>query len=235
MTEETVVDDLPEDAVSDAVVEQVDDRLDRKTVSKIVERERQKAYEKARREAMEEQQSQQQQVAPQLGGMQISPEQMQAQMQAMMAQQLPQHLEKHIQGIQTQHMVDSFATKMQAAEARHPGLSEKLGKLESYDGIAPIIQMANNLENTGDIMADLMSNPGKMGSVLSLFQGGLKNQAMQMMSELSNSIKTNVDAAAKEKQANDPMAQLKSSALTTGSDDKDMSVNDLRKMFSQRR
>ena len=239
MTEDIKVDDLPEDAVSvDVPVEEMeDDRLDRKTVSKIVERERQKAYEKARREAMNELQSQQaspeMQQAPQLGGMQIS----QDDLNAMIAKALPHHLQEHIQGIQTQHMVDSFTSKMQAAESRHPGLNEKLNKIEDYRGIAPLIQMANGLDNAGDVMADLLENPGKMGSILALAQAGQNQYAMHVMHELSNSIKVNQDAAANEKQALDPLKQLKSSSMTTGSDDGEhnMSVRDIQKLLSQRR
>jgi hypothetical protein len=244
MTEEKV-DDLPEDVdVSDAVEEKADDRLDRKTVSKIVERERQKAYEKARREAMMEQQAMQEGQAqaqpqatqsPNLGGMNVSPEQLQSMIAQQVSQNLPQHLQEHIQGIQTQHLVNSFTEKMQAAEARHPGLNDKLNKIEDYSGITPIIQMANNMENTGDIMAELLNNPGKMGSILSLTQAGQRQYAQQMMHDLSNSIKVNQEAVAKEKQAQDPIAQLKSSSMTTGMDDKDLSVMDLRKMLSQRR
>lgn len=241
MTEDLKVDDLPEDAESiEAPVEEVDDRLDRKTVSKIVERERQKAYEKARREAMLEQQAMQQQqqqgqqpVNPQLGGMQAPAMDIDAEI----ARRLPQHLQEHIQGIQNQHLVDSFTNKMQAAESRHPGLNEKLNKIESYQGMIPIVQMANNLENTGDIMADLMSNPAKMGSILALAQAGQNQAAMQVMRDLSNSIKVNEDAMAKEKQAQDPMTQLKSSSMTTGSDNSEhsMSVKDIQRMLSARR
>lgn len=240
MTEEIKVDDLPEDAVGqlDEAPVMDDDRLDRKTVSKIVERERQKAYEKAKREAMMEQQQAMQQQAPQaaptqapnLGGMQVSQEQL----DAMIAQRLPQHLQEHIQGMQTKHLVDSFTNKMDAAESRHPGLAAKLSDIEDYRGIAPVIEMANNMENTADIMAELMEHPSKMGSILALNQAGQRKSAMKMMQDLSNSIKVNTTAMAQEKEAQDPMAQLKSSA-STGMDSNNLSVKDLQKMLSGRR
>ena len=54
--------------------------------------------------------------------------------------------------------------------------------------------------------------------------------AKRAMMELSNSIKTNQDALAQEKQAQDPMSQLKPST-SAGMDNSAMSVSDFRKMF----
>jgi len=56
------------------------------------------------------------------------------------------------------------------------------------------------------------------------------NMARQQMGELSKSIKTNQDAVAQDKQAQDPMAQLKPSS-SAGMDNGNMSVQDFRKMF----
>lgn len=209
-----------------------DDMLHKEVVSKIVERERQKAFEKGKQEALMELQQQQapqeQQVAQQpqsIGGMQqMSP----ADIERLIAEKAPQVLQAHVANLKNEHMVNSFVAKMQAAEAKHPGLEAKLNDLD-YESMAPLIEMANNMENTGDIMKELLDNPMKMGNLMTLMYAQPK-MAQRAMMDLSNSIKTNQDALAQEKQAQDPMSQLKPSS-SAGIDNSTMSVSDFRKMF----
>ena len=211
--------------------------LPKETAQKIIARERQKAYEKGRRELMEElqaQQGDQQQQAPQqqyqqqsMGGMpQMSQEDIQRQIQ----QQIPQALQDHVQQFQMQQTVDSFVNKMQAAEQKYPGLESKLNELDYNDPkMLQLVQAANSLENTGEIMHELVNNPMKMGNLLTL----AKDQprlAMQALQSLSNSIKQNQVAIDENQSVNDPMSQLKSSP-NAGADKGDMSVSDFRKMF----
>ena len=212
--------------------------LHKSTVSKIVERERLKAFEKGKQEALmqlqqEQQQMQQPEAAPQqapqqpgqLGGMQ---QMTQADIQRMIAEQAPQALQEHMHNLKNEHTINSFVQKMQAAEARHPGLEAKLNDLD-YSTMAPIVEMANNMENTADIMKELVDNPMKMGNLLQLMHSQPR-MAQKAMMELSGSIKTNQDAIAQEKQAQDPMSQLKPSS-SAGMDNSAMSVTDFRKMF----
>lgn len=212
------------------------DVLTRDVVSKIVDRERKKAFEKGREEAMSELQAQQpqqgqapveqiQQGQQSLGGMQqMSPQDI----QKMIAEHAPQALQDHIAQQRQDHTVNSFVSKMQAAEAKHPGLEAKLNDLD-YSSLSPLIYMANDMENTGDIMKELVDNPEKMSSLIILSHTQPKLAQRKMM-DLSNSIKTNQEALAQEKQAQDPMSQLKPSS-SAGMDNGNMSVTDFRKMF----
>ncbi len=212
------------------------DVLTRDVVSKIVDRERQKAFQKGRNEAMAELQAQQQapvQAAPEqiqqgqtsMGGMQqMSPQDI----QRMISEQAPQLLQEHMQQQRTQQTIDSFVSKMQAAEAKYPGLETKLNDLD-YSTLAPIVQMANDMENTGEIMKELIDNPEKMSNLILLSYTQPK-LAQKKMADLSNSIKTNQDALTQDAQARDPMSQLKPSS-SAGMDNGDMSVTDFRKMF----
>jgi len=218
--------------------------LSRDIVSKIVERERNKAYEKGKQEALmqlqEQQLSQQQEQAPQqqaqpmtqgqsLGGM---PQMSQADIERLIAEKAPQllheQLQKQLHQQRTQQTVDSFVAKMQAAEAKYPGLEAKLNDLD-YSTLAPVVQMANELENTGDIMKELVDNPEKMSSIILLSYTQPKLAQKKLM-DLSNSIKTNQQALAEEEQARDPMSQLKPST-SAGVNDSAMSTTDFRKMF----
>ncbi len=214
--------------------EPASDMLDKSTVSKIVERERLKAFAKGKQEALMELQQQQQESAPapqqaaapqQLGGMQ---QMSAADIERMIAERAPQLLQDHVNQVRNQQTVESFVAKMQAAEAKYPGLEAKLNEID-YSSMAPLISLANDMENTGDIMKELLDNPMKMGNLLTL-QYTQPAMAKRAMAELSNSIKTNQDALAQEKQAQDPMSQLKPST-SAGMDNSAMSVREFQKMF----
>ncbi len=222
--------------------------FNRRQLSDVAKRERLKGIEQGKRQAMQELQQQQQaqqpgaDVAPQvqqqptpqaqpnsLGGMQqMSPDQI----RQMIAQEAPRALQEHANAMQQKQLVDSFVAKMQAAETKYPGLESKLNELD-YSTIAPLIKMANEMENTGDIMNELIENPMKMGNLVSLLYTQPKMAAKAIQS-LSNSIKTNVDAEAAEKSVQQPYGQVKSS-LSSGKDDGDMSVSDFRAMFKSSR
>lgn len=230
--ENVQTEDIPVDNESVAVSEEM---LPKSVVSKIVERERLKATEQERKRLMEQMQNQQpapehpaqqpqgQQVG--LGGMsQLS----QDDIQRLIAEHAPQALMQHVNQLKVQHTVDTFVNKMNAAEQKYPGLQEKLGELD-YDGMAPIIEMANSMENTADIMKELVDNPMKMGNLMALMYSQPK-MAKKAMMDLSSSIKTNQQALEEEKQARDPMSSLKPSTKA-GIDNGEMSVSDFRKMF----
>jgi hypothetical protein len=214
--------------------------LAREVVSKIVERERRKAYEKGQKDALMQSQQEQLQQAQQpaqsapamqqqgqvsLGGMQqMSP----ADIERMIAEKAPQLLHQHVQQLKNEHTINSFVNKMQAAEQKYPGLESKLNELD-YTSMAPLVRLANDMENTGDIMKELVDNPMKLANMMALaqMQPGI---AKRQMMELSNSIKTNQDALAQEKEAKNPMSQLKPSS-SAGMDNGTMSVSDFRKIF----
>lgn len=235
---DTEIQDSPVDAVvSEGVAKDNNPAkaFDNETVQKIVARERQKAYEKGKQEALmqleqpaqpEAQQAPQQAQAPSsLGGMQqMSPDDI----QRLIAEQMPQHLQNHINEMQTKQTVDSFVNKMQAAESRYPGLEAKLGELD-YTTLSPVIKLANDMENTADIMAELMEHPMKMGNLTTLMytQPKLAQKAMQ---DLSNSIKQNQAALQAHESVNEPIGQMKPSAKA-GMDDGNFTVSDYRKMF----
>lgn len=228
-----------EPVVSDGVA---DDVLDKATVSKIVARERQKAYEKGKQEALMSQEQQQQpaqQQAPQpamqtFGGMQQAPQQSPEDIQRMIAEHVPQYLQQQAAEYQQKQFADGFVAKMQAAEQQFPGLEQKLNDIDfSSPATLKLVQMANNMDNTGEIMNELLDNPEKMGTLLNLVHEQPK-LAMNRLASLSNSIKTNRQAIEQEQSAQDPIGQLKSS-VNAGVDEHNLSVKDLKKLVSQRR
>ena len=214
----------------------VDDKLDKATVSKIVARERTKAYEKAKQELrMEQEQLMQQNQQPQqaqaqgtFGGMPQAPSA--EDIQRMIAEHVPQYLQAQADEFKNKQFADGFVSKMQAAEQQYPGLEAKLNDLNwNAPNTLALAQLVNNLENSGDIMNELVENPEKLGSLLTLIHEQPK-LAQQKLASLSNSIKTNQTALAQEKSAQSPIGQMKSS-VNAGVDDHNLSVKDLRKMF----
>ncbi len=236
--ETDVQDEQPVDqAINDGVAEPETETLDKATVSKIVARERAKAYEKGKQEALMQQQDQQQQApqeqqaAPQtFGGMQQAPQVAPEDIQRMIAEQLQSHAEDY----KNKQFVSSFLDKMQAAEKQYPGLEKKLDEIDfNKPATMALVQMANNLDNTGDIMNELVENPEKMGILLNLINEQPK-LAQQRLASIGNSIKTNREALEQEQSANEPIGQLKSS-VNAGVDDHNLSVKDLKKLLMQRR
>lgn len=226
--------------------------FDNETVQKVVARERMKAYEKGKRDKEMElqqqqeamQQQQQQPVANQMpqsfGGIpQMSPEQLEQMIaekaQQHLQEQIPQYLQGQMQQHQNQQMVDSFVSKMSAAEQKYPGIEAKLSKLDyGKQGTLALIQMANNLENTGDIMQELLvTNPMKFGQIVNLIYEQ-PELAQEQLASLSNSIKQNQDALAQHEPANNPLGQMKPSTIA-GMDNGNMSVSDFSNYFRNKR
>lgn len=250
MTEELQTELEAAEAPREEASANVDDEMQKPIYNKVqmsdvVKREKQKAFERGKREAlMELQQQQQAQLQPEqqqmqapqmqpvmqqamqgqsLGGMQqMSP----ADIERMIAEKAPQVLQNHVNELRTRELVNSFTSKMQAAETKYPGLSDKLNDLD-YSSMAPVVELANRMENTADIMHELVNHPMKMGNILTLMYTQPK-LAERAMGELSASIKQNEQAKAEEAQARDPMSQLKPS-MNAGLDNGNMSVSDIRK------
>lgn len=238
----------PEEVSVDVKKDDEDDQkpiFNKYQVRDAVKREQKKAYERGKREALMELQQQQQQAtqaqqppaaqaanmipsqAPQqassLGGIQqMSPDDI----RKMISEEAPRALQEHANALQQKQIVDSFVSKMQAAEAKYPGLEQKLNELD-YSTIAPLIKMANEMENTGDIMNELIENPMKMGNLVSLLytQPKLAAKAIQ---NLSSSIKSNADAATQEKSVKEPFSQFKPSN-NASKDDGNLTTADYRK------
>lgn len=214
-------------------------------VKKVVEREKAKAFERGKREALMELQNQEG-VVPQgdappqqagqsvgLGGMKQLSE---ADIEKMIAERAPQALQNHVQKLQQEQMVNTFVQKMQLAEQEHPGLEQELNNLNYNDPrMHSFIAMANQMENTGDIMKEVLDNPTKMEALLNMAHNQ-PYQAQKALKSLSDSIKTNKLGKAEEVKARDPMSQIKSST-TSGNKElsqHDMSQEDLRKLLVKR-
>lgn len=222
----------------------------KRQMSDVVEREKRKAhdrgYERAKKEFLMQMQQEQQPVAQQAPQQSPVPQQMpqggmggmsqmsQSDIEKLIAERAPQAFQQHLHQMHQEHTVNTFVGKMQQAESKHPGLEKRLNDLTYTPNMVKVIEMANGLDNTADVIKDLLDNPQKLSNVLTMVKEDQPAMARHMMMELGNSIKMNQDALAQEKQARDPLSQLKPST-SSGMDDNDMSVSDLRAMLKSKR
>lgn len=217
-----------------------------KLVGKLKSDERQKAYDKARREIMAELENQQvsppqnQQAQPMgnMGGMpqlnadqvrQMIAEETSKQNQVMREQYQQQQLQDHMNKI-----ASSFIQKMESGKAKHPDFEAKIAEL-NLPSLPEIVELAEGVDNTADVMMDLANNPHKIGNMLMTFSRN-KNLARKSMADLSASIKNN-EAAKNIKMPGDPLQKIQSSANANSNlgDGLDVSVADLQKFFSKGR
>lgn len=241
MTDEIeIAEQLP---VEDAAV--IDDDIQKpvfnqRQMQDVVKREQRKAFERGKREAMmelEQQQQQAQQVQqpteqPQnIGGIaQLTQEDI----SRMIAEQAPQALSRHVQEMQHSNLVNSFVSKMQAAEQKYPGLEADLNSLNYEDPrLTSFIKLANELENTGDIMKEVLDNPTKLETLMNLSYNQ-PHLARKSLNALNDSIKVN-QKAEQATQARDPMSKVNSSIGAGMADSQNLSVKDLQRILSQRR
>ena len=126
---------------------------------------------------------------------------------------------------QAQQIAQQFLGKLTAAKDKYPDFEETLASLEVHK-FPEVVQLANNFDNTTDIMYELAKNPSKAVILKQCAQINL-NLATVELRRLSDSIKQNQTA----KQA--PSAQAPLSQLTrsvTKTDNAPITVSDYRKL-----
>jgi hypothetical protein len=114
-----------------------------------------------------------------------------------------------------------FDNKMQAGKNKYQDFDEVVGDL-NYSTMLPIVQWANAMDNTADIMYDIAKNPAKLSNVMNLANAGQQQLAYKELQKLSQSIKAN-EAAAKVPKPNAPLSQLQASHVSPDNGESDVS------------
>lgn len=195
------------------MVAPIEKMVSQSEVNAIVGRVRQEATEKARREA----------VTTPTQGTNITEEQVrtiaiEAAMQAQRGQ--AQALESHT-------IATSFINKMKAGEEKYPGLLEKAANADIAK-MGSLVRLVNDVDNTADVLNDLLENGGKIGQIQSLINAGALGLASNEIAKLSRSIVDNQKAIAPV--VKDPLSQVKPSAIIGGDSGK-QTLSDFKKMF----
>lgn len=134
-----------------------------------------------------------------------------------------------------QRIASEFFTKVGAGEG---GIKE-FEKLVSDSGVdlgaIPYhVQLANRVDNTREVMVELMKNPTKIGAIQNLIDIDLRagrhpTLAMAEITRLSESIKAN-QKGAKYQAPNDPLSQLRPSNAGAGNNGP-LSVGDYKRKY----
>lgn len=173
---------------------------------------------------------QQQQPMQSMGGMeQANPEhirQMIAEETKKQQDKLAKEYLDYMQAQQAQDLVSRFTQKIANAKDKYPDFEDKVGALQ-LGKIPAIVQLADGVENTADVIYDLADNPHKIANILQ-FAGNPEtvHLAQIAMQRLSNSIKANEEARLTP-QARQPLSQIKPS--NAGTDNGVRNIRDLRK------
>lgn len=113
---------------------------------------------------------------------------------------------------QAQQIAQQFLGKLSLAKDKYPDFEETLGNLEVHK-FPEVVQIANNFDNTADIMYELGKNPSKAVILKQLAQLNPKMGALEIQ-RLSDSIKQN-QTAKQTPSAQPPLSQLTPSITKT--------------------
>lgn len=113
---------------------------------------------------------------------------------------------------QAQQIAQQFLSKLTAAKDKYPDFEETLSNLEVHK-FPEVVQLANNFDNTADIMYELAKNPSKAVILKQCAQLN-PNLATLELQRLSDSIKQN-QAAKQTLSAHPPLSQLTRSVTKT--------------------
>jgi hypothetical protein len=151
-----------------------------------------------------------------------------------MEQMTPERIEQMIQEATDKRARESYAnkvatdflSKMEAGKTKYADFEDTVNALNLP--MAPeIVDWANGLDNTADVVYEIAKNPTKFTTILNLARGGFGQLAQRELQKLSASIKQNESAADAAKSVNEPLSQIRPS--TVGTDNGKMTVRDLRK------
>lgn len=126
--------------------------------------------------------------------------------------------------------VNQFMTKIQAGKDKYPDIEQKIQDLDLQESVE-IIELANSLDNTADVMYELAQHPNKAASIVAALRTGQTKNARLQIQKLSSSIKDNQKAAIVVPK--EPLSQIKPSSVA--GDDGVVSLDQLKKASYLRR
>lgn len=118
-----------------------------------------------------------------------------------------------------QRIANEFLTKIGTGKTKYQDFDQKVQEV-GFGNFPHIVQLANMMENTDDIVYELANNPTKIGAIQTLIDHAIRSGtqptlALAEMRKLSNSIKENAKAS-NFKAPNDPLSQMRPSNAGTG-------------------
>lgn len=128
---------------------------------------------------------------------------------------------------QAKKIAMEYHTKMKSGSAKYEDFDEIMADFNPQ-AFPNLVFLANQVDNTPDVMRELVSNPQKWATVTVLSEKD-PTAAKKMIASISQSIKANELAKAQEKDVAPPLSRLTSSS--TGKDSGRPGLKDFKRMF----
>lgn len=129
-------------------------------------------------------------------------------------------------------VASQLGAKFQDAKSRYPDFDSVVDIENNFSktqdpAMGGVLHLVNSVDNSGDVLYDLMKNPTKLASILTFARGGNQNLAGQQIRALSDSIKQN-QLAAQQPKTPEPLGQIKPSNIGLDNGSRKNSVSSLR-------
>jgi hypothetical protein len=124
-------------------------------------------------------------------------------------------------------IAESYRSKMASGKDAYPDFEDVMADFNPQ-AFPNLVFLASQMDNTPDVMYELMSNPAKFGTIAVLSERD-PQAAQRMLARVGQSIQANKQAKSEQKQVPEPISRLSSSK--TGQDDGNLSVRDYKRMF----
>lgn len=131
---------------------------------------------------------------------------------------------------QARQVADQYHSKMNLGKEKYDDWDAVTADFEP-EAFPELVYLANQSDNTADIIYELRKNPTKLVTLNNLVKSSPR-LAKSELAKLSDSIKTNQEAIQDEKQVAEPLDRLKPSSV--GVDNGQQSIQDLRRNNSLR-
>lgn len=174
----------------------------------------------------------------QMGGMKAAPEaaasvdvnsitnQVMQSFQQKMQQESEARAQQELQAEATR-IAESYKSKMAGGKDAYHDFDDVMADFNPQ-AFPNLVLLADQVDNTQDVMYELMQNPGKFGT-LAVMSEKDPAAAQRMIARVSQSIKANTQAKAEQKDVPAPISRLSSSK--TGQDSGKLTVRDYKKMY----
>ena len=124
-------------------------------------------------------------------------------------------------------IADDYRAKMKSGAEKYEDFDDVMADFNPQ-AFPNLVYLASQLDNTADVMRELMQNPAKWATVTVLSERD-PAAALRNLQKISVSIKANEQAKAQEKEVAPPLGRL--SSTSTGQDTGVPSMQDLKRMF----
>jgi hypothetical protein len=129
---------------------------------------------------------------------------------------------------EAQRIAGEYHSKMKSGRDKYDDFDDVMADFNPQ-AFPNLVYLANQLDNTPDVMRELMQNPQKWSTVTVLSERD-QQAAQNYLNRISQSIKANELAKAAERDVAPPLSRLSSS--TTGQDSgKPATMQDMKRMF----